>query len=89
VTQNEFNIFLNVASAICAALAVFNLALLKKRGNKAFVLAVAFLVLGATLLLYIRQGMSNLVIGGGSIVILLLGVDFFLRAPTEQTRRKR
>ena len=89
MTQNEFNIFLNVAAAICAALAVFNLALLRKRGNKAFVLAVAFLVLGATLLLYIRQGMSNLVIGGGSIVILLLGVDFFLRAPTEQTGRKR
>lgn len=89
MTQNEFNIFLNAAAAICAAMAVFNLALLKKRGNTAFILALAFLVLGGSILLYIRQGMSNLVIAGGSIVILLLGADFFLRAPTQQTRRKR
>lgn len=89
MTQNEFNLFLNVVAAVCAAFAVFNLALLKRRGNTAFALAIAFLVLGGTILLYARQGMSNFVIVGGSIVILLLGVDFFLRAPNQQTRKRR
>lgn len=89
MTQSEFNLFLNVAAAICAAFAIFNLTLLKRRGNSAFTLVVAFLVLAGTILLYGRQGMSNLVIAGGSAVFLLLGLDIFLRAPTEQTRRRR
>lgn len=89
MTQNEFNLFLNVAAALCAAFAVFNLTLLKRRGNSAFALSLAFLILGGTILLYARQGMSNLVIGGGTVVIALLGLDIFLRAPTEQTRRRR
>lgn len=89
MTQNEFTLFLNVAAAICAAFAIFNLTLLKRRGNAAFALSLAFLVTGGTILLYGRQGMSNLVIAGGSVVILLLGVDFFLRAPNQQTRRRR
>jgi hypothetical protein len=89
MTAQELDLFLNVVAALCAAMVFVNLLLVKRRGVSAYFLAVAFLFMGATILLYARQGTSPLVIGGGSLVVLLLIVDFVLRAPNQQTRRRR
>ncbi|MGV3615867.1 MAG: hypothetical protein ACO1SV_11080 [Fimbriimonas sp.] len=89
MTQSEFNLFLNMVVAICAALALINLALIKRRGTSSIVLSLAFLVMGGTVLAYGQQGMSTLVTLGGVVVFLLLAADFVLRAPNQQKRRRR
>ena len=89
MTQREFELFLNVAAAICAVFSIFNLAMVKRRGTSSYLMSAAFIAMGATILVYGRQGASPLAITGGISVLLLLGVDFWLRAPNQQTRRRR
>lgn len=81
MTESEFHQFLFVAAVACAVMSLFNLTKLRKRGNTAFILSAAFLVLGGCLLLFRSQGLSLPVAIGGGVVGLLLVADLVLRAP--------
>ena len=65
---------------ICAALALFNLTRLKKRGNAAFALAGASLALGVTIMAYAENWDQAIVWIGGALTAGLLVLDGYLRA---------
>gem|GEM_PF-1361120 len=88
MTQAEFQTFLNFAILACAGLAVLNLLFVRKRGNRALVLAAAFLGLGATIYAYGQNGVGPLVYVGGMVVFLLLVVDIVMRTKPEETRKR-
>ncbi len=80
MTRAEYELFLQVAAVICAGAAIFNLFLIRRRGASGGVMAIAFLVLGFTILAYQREGQSTAVTVGGSIVVLLLMADVVIRS---------
>lgn len=77
-------VFLDAAILICVLMTFVNLARAKSRGNSAYYLGSAFLVLGGTIYAYLSQA-PNAVIGlGGAIVFVLLVCDFVYRARRPQ-----
>lgn len=77
-------IFYDVVVLICAAMALFNLARNKSRGASAFLMAAAFLVLGATVYAYTVNVSMPFVGLGGAIVFLLLAADMLFRINKER-----
>jgi len=84
VNPGDEKIFYDAVVLICAAMALFNLSRNKSRGASAFLMAGAFLVLGATVYAY-TLNLSMVLIGlGGVIVFLLLAADMLFRINKER-----
>lgn len=80
MTQNEFSIFLNGAAGLCALMVLLNLALLKRKGPSAGILACAFLVCGGVILAVARAGITPVTYVGGGVVVALMIADFVYRS---------
>lgn len=79
--------FLVASMGLCALGALFNLALIKRRGVNALILSLSFVVLGFTLQLYRMGGLTALSGTGFAAVIVLLIADFVLRAQNPRPRK--
>lgn len=80
MTQSEFRLFLDGAMALCAVLAIINVARYRSRGASAYILAVAFLVAGGALYLLHQDAPINQVYAAGAFVLLLLFLDLAVRS---------
>jgi len=65
---------------VCAALVIFNLSRLRKRGNAAFAMAGASLALGVTIMAFAESWPEPVVWAGGALTAGLLVLDGYLRA---------
>ncbi|HVT13256.1 MAG TPA: hypothetical protein VHE55_13405 [Fimbriimonadaceae bacterium] len=71
--------------AICAFGALLNLLFLKRRGNSAFILSAAFLVMGAILWMIKTHASQTLVTLAGILLAGLLIADIAIRARKQET----
>ncbi len=77
----------STAMAVCAIMAVVNLARFKSRGPAAFAMALAFVTLGVTVWM-IRENLSkNFIYAGAVVTGILLFIDFGLRAAKQGIKR--
>lgn len=72
--------FMTGGAIICAIAAVANAFKYKKRGNSAFILSIAFLVLGGTMLLDKFQAPMAAIYAGIAVLLALLILDFIVRS---------
>jgi hypothetical protein len=88
MSNDQFELFLNVCLGICAVMAALNLLRLRTQPARAILLCVAFLALGFTLFL-LRSGASQtLIIVGAAVTCLCLVADFVLRSAARITKEK-
>lgn len=89
MNEVALNPFLFGGVLICAVMAVVSSLRFKTRGVSAYIMSVAFAVLGgAMLLVYLRAPMP-LIILSGVVLILLLGADFAARSSHTANKEKR
>ena len=81
--------FLMVGAIICAVMAVLNGFRYKSRGVSAYILAVAFLDLGATMLLLRSRAPQVYIILGIALLIVLLGADLAARSAHQSNKDPR
>jgi len=87
LTEGEYSLFLNLGAWVCALGAGFNLFKLKSRGNAAFILSTAFIVMGGLLLL-IRVHADQKFISVGAVALAsLLVADVIVRSRTRERQR--
>jgi hypothetical protein len=69
---------------ICALMTLINVARYKSRGNSAYYLGGAFLLLGATVYAYTENAPRWVLGVGGLVVFLLLAADMVYRVGRQQ-----
>ena len=80
MSDASLNPFLVAGVIICALMAIVSSLRYKTRGPSAYIMAFAFAVLGAAMLLvYVRAPLPFIVLSG-VILIILLGADFAARS---------
>ena len=82
------NPFLAAGVVICALMAVVSSLRFKSRGPSAYIMAVAFAVLGAAMLLVYMRAPLPFIILSGVVLVLLLGADFAARASHAARKEK-
>ncbi len=73
--------------AVCVVGALLNIAMYKRRGVSALLLASAFVLLGGCLEMYRAHAPQPLIVIGGVGVWALLMVDLYLKAKKQKVRR--
>ena len=73
MTAEGFETYLWVGAAICLVLAILNLAMVKKRGRSAIIMAAASLDVGVAQLIFLKLGASPIVyvVGAGALGLLV------------------
>lgn len=72
-------LFLDAATLVCAAMVIFWLTRLARKGPSAYLMATAFAVLGGLLVTFRQEGPTWLLVVLGSALGILLVADFFVR----------
>lgn len=87
MTQTELDPFFKVAAGLCAAFAIVWVFRIRSKGTRAYLMSLAFLLLGTTALLVVQRAPQYLVnISLGLTSVLLVG-DFLLRAKEQAERQ--
>lgn len=87
MSKGALEVFIAVFATICGGMSFVNLTLVRQRGISAYMMSMAFLVLGFTSIIFGNDGFSPLVAGGGLVVFFLLASDFVIRASSTSRRR--
>ena len=86
MTPEVFDGFLLGAIGVCAAGALLNLAMVKKRGLNAILMAISFLLLGLAVTMYRIGAPSFVVAGVGVLFFGTLIAEFLIRAKNQGSR---
>lgn len=80
--------YLSGGMIICAIMTIIWLFRFKKKGNRAFIMASAFVVLGGLFYLVKIAASNSLLIAGAMMLVILLGWDAMLRIKEQEANRK-
>ena len=87
IPPGQVGLISSTAIAVCAIMAVVNLARYKSRGAAAIAMALAFITLGITVWM-IRENFAKVFVYAGAVVTgVLLFIDFGLRAAKQSVKR--
>ena len=78
--DSDIGLFLLIGTLICAAMAIVSAFRYKSRGISAYIMSLAFVVLGATMLLDRLHAPQPVLIGGCALLVIILGIDFAARS---------
>jgi hypothetical protein len=87
ISNSDWRSFSGAATILCAVMVILNLVMIRKRGARAMVLALAFVALGSTLSLASAGFPDWTVKLGGVLVLGFLAADLFLRKPKETAKK--
>ena len=86
MTESQYALFLSIGAWLCAFAAVANLLNLKRRGNAAFILSAAFLIMGAMLWM-IKSGMNQTLTTVAGVALVAQHVaDFAIKSRSQQDK---